>query len=105
MAEKQPDTKPREIIFECQKDLSEEMAANLPTYSASRQLCRNSKTDKYKQYAIQNDLTFVLHEDFILIGKRLFLLYDNYNELDDQERMVIFSTEKNLQLLNEYRNW
>lgn len=35
----------------------------------------------------------------------IFLLYDNYNPNDNQDRMLIFSTEKNLQILNENRNW
>ncbi|CAF1049355.1 unnamed protein product, partial [Brachionus calyciflorus] len=34
MAENQPDTKPRKIILECQKNINEEVATNLPSYNA-----------------------------------------------------------------------
>ncbi|RNA32813.1 hypothetical protein BpHYR1_044300 [Brachionus plicatilis] len=45
MAEKNPDTNPRKIIIECQKSVSEEVAANLPTYNACRQLCNSAPVD------------------------------------------------------------
>ncbi|CAF1042243.1 unnamed protein product, partial [Brachionus calyciflorus] len=66
-AEKQPDTNPRKIIIECQKNVSEEIAANLPSYSSSRQLFDPSKKNN--------------------------------------DRIIIFATEKNLQLLSQYHHW
>ena len=47
MAASQPDTKPRKIIFECQKNLMEEVVALLPTYNAARQLCSRARIDPY----------------------------------------------------------
>ena len=111
MAASQPDTKPRKIIMECQKNLPEEVAANLPTYSASRQLCRLNRVDKYKSYEIPSDLSFELHPDFKTIKRNdddeeMFLIFDNYDpESENENRILIFSTNKNLQLLNYYRHW
>ncbi|CAF0908322.1 unnamed protein product [Brachionus calyciflorus] len=54
MAENQPDTKPRKIILECQKNVSDEEAANLPSYNSARLVCYRSKIDPYAEYDIPN---------------------------------------------------
>ncbi|CAF0921168.1 unnamed protein product [Brachionus calyciflorus] len=104
MSSSQPYTKPRKIILECQKNVPDEVAAILPSYNASRQLCTRNRVDPYESYDIPSDINFVLHDDFKVSEKKeLFLIYDEtYNE---QDRMLIFSTEKNLQILNENRYW
>ncbi|CAF0838696.1 unnamed protein product [Brachionus calyciflorus] len=49
MAENQPDTKPRKIILECQKNVSVEVAANLPSYNAARLVLGGVKTKSANQ--------------------------------------------------------
>ena len=82
------------------------MAANLPTYNACRQLCNSARVDPYENYDIPTELNFEL--DGILtksLRGEFFLLHDNFEDSDNTNRMLIFSTEKNLQLLNEYPHW
>ncbi|CAF0971034.1 unnamed protein product [Brachionus calyciflorus] len=64
MALKNPDTKHGKIILECTKGLPEEVVANLPTYTASRQLCTRAKVDKYEDFKIPFDLHFDLDDYF-----------------------------------------
>ena len=75
--------------------------------NAARQLCRKARIDPYENYEIPNDLNFKLHEDFKISFKNYsFILYDNYApDIDNSNRMMIFATEKNLQLLSENRRW
>ncbi|CAF1113399.1 unnamed protein product, partial [Brachionus calyciflorus] len=110
MAAAHQDTQPRKIIMECQKDVSEEIAANLPAYSTSRQICRHNRINPYEKYVIPVNLSFDLHHDFTVILKNneeeMFLLYDNFDsESDNKGRILIFTTLKNLQILSLYRHW
>ncbi|RNA00587.1 hypothetical protein BpHYR1_016466 [Brachionus plicatilis] len=99
MAPAQPDTKPQ-----CQKNVPAEVSAILPSYSASKQLCSRNRVDPYDSYDISKDLNFELHDDFQVTEKNdLFLVYDE--KYNDEDRMLIFSTHKNLQILCENRYW
>ncbi|RNA25348.1 hypothetical protein BpHYR1_016144 [Brachionus plicatilis] len=92
MAAFQPDCKPHEV------------AAVLPSYNASRQLCSRKRVNPYDKYEIPDDIDFVLHDDFKVSEKgELFLIYDEKYNVDD--RMLIFSTEKYLQILSENNYW
>ncbi|CAF1111998.1 unnamed protein product [Brachionus calyciflorus] len=107
LAEKQPDTNPRKIIIECQKNVSEEIAANLPSYSSSRQLCRNAREDPFENYKIPENLDFELHQDFtITLKNENFIFFDSFDpSKKNNDRIIIFATEKNLQLLSKFRHW
>lgn len=109
MSANNPDTQPRKIILECTKGLSEEIVAHLPTYSAARQVCSRARINPYEDFVLyQNlifipnpsDLSFVLPEQ--LENGEKFLFFD---EMIGEDRILIFTTEKNLSLLTEYRNW
>ncbi|CAF1024296.1 unnamed protein product, partial [Brachionus calyciflorus] len=79
----------------------------LPTYNSSRQLCRNSRINPYEKYDSPSDLDFILHEDFKSTYKNEnFIFFDSFGlDTDNSNRMMIFTTDKNLQLLNENRRW
>ncbi|CAF0921186.1 unnamed protein product [Brachionus calyciflorus] len=69
MAAAHSDTQPRKFIMECQKDVSAEIAANLPAYSTSRQICRHNGINPYQKYVIPVNLSFDLHHDYTFILK------------------------------------
>ncbi|CAF1004601.1 unnamed protein product [Brachionus calyciflorus] len=103
MSANNPDTKPRKIILECTKGLSEEVVANLPTFNAARQTCSRARINPYEEFEIPSNLSFILPEKFKNLenGEKFLFLDETYNG----ERMLIFTTQKNLSLLIEYKNW
>ncbi|CAF0987501.1 unnamed protein product [Brachionus calyciflorus] len=102
MSANNPDTQPRKIILECTKGLSEEIVAHLPTYSSTRQVCSRARINPYEDFEIPSDFSFILPEQFKnLENGEKFLFFD---EISGEDRILIFTTEKNLSLLTEYRN-
>ncbi|CAF1116793.1 unnamed protein product [Brachionus calyciflorus] len=103
MSANNPDTQPRKIILECTKGLSEEVVAHLPTFSAARQACNRARINPYENFEIPSDLGFILPDQFKNLdnGEKFLFMDETYGN----ERMLIFTTEKNLSLLTEYSNW
>ena len=73
VSEKQPDTKPRKIIFEGSKNLLPEVVAQMPSYNALRQRMLRARVDPYDEYEIPVDLF-----DKYVIAYSILILINNY---------------------------
>ncbi|RNA24307.1 hypothetical protein BpHYR1_014380 [Brachionus plicatilis] len=95
----------RFIIQHSQTNLSKEAQALLPSYDALRLRIYNSKENPYAHLPKPTSLGDIcIPEEFQYTCKNeLFLLHDTGN--NDSERIIVFATEKNIQLLNNNPNW
>ena len=78
VSEKQPDTKPRKIIFEGSKNLLPEVVAQMPSYAlrctnALRQRMLRVRVDPYDEYEIPVDLF-----DKYVVAYSILILINNY---------------------------
>ncbi|CAF0890530.1 unnamed protein product [Brachionus calyciflorus] len=94
----------RFIIQQSQTNLSTETQAYLPSYEALRQRIYNAKENPYAHLPKPTSLVDIcIPEEFKYTCKNeLFLHHDTGS--NDIERIIIFATEKNIQLLNTHPN-
>lgn len=96
--------KPRAILQESCSNLSEEATVTIGSYEANRQIIHrqrqldsgSSRIDSLTDFELNDESKKTLRED-------VFLLYDSGKE--DSNRIIIFGTNANLALLEEFSNW
>lgn len=96
--------RPRSILQQCCQHLGTEATVRLPNYEALRQIIHR------KRQSLDNCTTFTFHggevdEKYVktLKGDN-FLLYDSGKDKNN-DRILLFGTNTNLSLLNEFKNW
>ena len=96
--------KPRQIMQQCTAGIPLEAVALLPSYRAChRTVERKRKLDEV--LVAPNTLAEINIPQNLrsTIRGNIFLLWDSGN--DDENRMFIFGTMRNLELLEEYKQW
>jgi hypothetical protein len=101
------DANPRAIVQQaCSNSISsEEAAVNLPSYEASRKTIQRIRNKEYKKSSIFNSIAEVRIEGQYAKTDRNeeFLLYDSGS--NNKNRILIFGTQNNLDLLKEFTHW
>jgi hypothetical protein len=101
------DANPRAIVQQaCSNSISsEEAAVNLPSYEASRKTIQRIRNKEFKKSSIFNSIAEVRIEGQYAKTDRNedFLLYDSGS--NNKNRILIFGTRNNLDLLKEFTHW
>jgi hypothetical protein len=103
MKAEQSHDQPRLIIQEARLKLSLDAAAIIPQYTASQRTIQRVRTDKDIPTEPKTFADIIIPPKFQLTASNeQFLLYDNN---DNDNRILIFSSKQHLDLLNRCESW
>jgi hypothetical protein len=97
--------KPRHIILQCSNGMSTEAATMMPAYRASQRTIQRKRKRNEEPIVIPTSLRAIALTENLTVTSRneAFLLFDS--GADDDRRILMFGTMKNLQSLEEHSNW
>lgn len=97
--------RPRHVIQQTTSGISLEAASLLPSYAASQRMIERKRKRNYVGNAAPRSRQEIAIPDELLRTTRgdNFLLWDSGPE--DENRIIVFGTERNMDLLEENRHW
>jgi hypothetical protein len=97
--------KPRQIIQHCTGGISLEAARQLPTYTASQRTIERKRKRTQQPYLNPTTVAEIIIPDALrnTLRNAAFVLWDSGE--DDVNRILMFGTEENLDILEQHRHW
>jgi hypothetical protein len=92
---------PRSIISQCQRDMPVELATVIQSDTNLRQAIQNVRREKFGK-APTSRAEIELEDTLTVDGQQFFL--DDSGK-DDEDRVMVFATQENLQMLRRYPEW
>jgi hypothetical protein len=99
--------RPRAIIQACSSNISEEACVQIQSYDAARRTIQRQRNKILTRNTTRNkNISEIdINEEYKKKTDRgeIFLLYDSGN--NDNNRIIMFGTARNIALLNEFPHW